>query len=202
VKIAWRFRMLTFTDKARERVLSFLQDEDGSVALRVAVQPGSPLAPQYELTLVDESDRQDGDAVVDGGGFTVYVDESSAEKLEGATVDWVESMYGGGFRVENPNVKPSGDAEDGELAQRVAQVIETHINPAVASHGGRVKLVDVRDKTVYVQLGGGCQGCGMATVTLKQGIERMLREAFPEIEDVIDVTDHLSGANPYYQQTR
>ena len=194
--------MLTFTDKARERVLSFLQDEEGSVALRVAVQPGSPLAPQYELTLVDESDKQDGDTVVDGGGFTVYVDESSVEKLEGATVDWVESMYGGGFRVENPNVKPSGDAADGELAEKVAQVIETHINPAVGSHGGRVKLIDVRDRTVYVQLGGGCQGCGMATVTLKQGIERMLREAFPEIEDVIDVTDHLSGANPYYQQTR
>jgi Fe/S biogenesis protein NfuA len=194
--------MLTFTDKARERVLSFLKDEGESVALRVAVQPGSPLAPQYELTLVDESDKQDGDTVVDGGGFKVYVDESSAEKLEGASVDWVENMYGGGFRVENPNVKPSGDAADGELAEKVAQVIETHINPAVAMHGGTVKLVDVRDKTVYVQLGGGCQGCGMATVTLKNGIERMLREAFPEIDDVIDVTDHLSGANPYYQQTR
>jgi len=191
--------MLTFTDKARERVLSFLEGEEGSVALRVAVQPGSPLAPQYELTLVDESDKQDGDTVVDAEGFKVYVDESSAEKLEGASVDWVESMYGGGFRVENPNVKPSGDAADGELAEKVSQVIETHINPAVASHGGRVKLVDVRDKTVYVELGGGCQGCGMATVTLKNGIERMLREAFPEIDDVIDVTDHLSGANPYYQ---
>ena len=191
--------MLTFTDKARERVLAFLKEEQESVVLRVAVQQGSPLVPEYELTLVDEADRQDGDAVIDGGGFTVYVDESSAEKLEGATVDWVENMYGGGFQVENPNVQPSGNAADGELAEKVAQVIETHINPAVAMHGGRVKLVDVRDNTVYVQLAGGCQGCGMAAVTLKHGIERMLREAFPEIEDVIDVTDHLSGSSPYYE---
>ena len=194
--------MLTFTDKARERVLAFLKDEEDSVVLRVAVQAGSPLAPEYELTLVDEADRQDSDAVIDGGGFTVYVDETSAEKLEGATVDWVENMYGGGFQVANPNVKPSGNAADGELAEKVAQVIETHINPAVAMHGGRVKLVDVRDSTVYVQLAGGCQGCGMATVTLKHGIERMLREAFPEIDDVIDVTDHSSGSSPYYEQRR
>ncbi len=192
--------MLTFTDKARERVLAFLKEEEESVVLRVAVQPGSPLVPEYELTLVDEADRQDGDTVIDGGGFTVYVDETSAEKLEGATVDWVENMYGGGFQVENPNVKTSGNAADGELAEKVAQVIETHINPAVAMHGGRVKLVDVRDNTVYVQLAGGCQGCGMATVTLKHGIERMLREAFPEIDDVVDVTDHSTGSRPYYQQ--
>lgn len=191
--------MLTFTDKARERVLEFMGQDDESVALRVAVE-GSPLAPEYELTLIDRADRQPGDSVVDGGGFEVYVDEKSAEKIEGATVDWIETMHGGGFQVENPNVKPLGsDAPRGEFAEAVAQVIDTHINPAVAMHGGRVVLVDVQENVIYVELAGGCQGCGMARVTLKQGIERMLKEAFPQITEVVDVTDHSVGTNPYYQ---
>jgi Fe/S biogenesis protein NfuA len=195
--------MLTFTDKARERVLEFISEEDGAVALRVAIQPGSPLALEYELSLVEQSDEQPGDRVLDAGGFKVYVDEESVEKLEGATVDWVESMDGGGFQVENPNVKPLGsEPPTGELAEKVAQVIDTRVNPAVAAHGGRIGLVDVRDNIVYVQLSGGCQGCGMATVTLKQGIERMLKEAFPEIIDVVDVTNHSMGADPYYQSSK
>ncbi len=195
--------MLTFTDKARERVMSFIEQEETPVALRVAVQAGSPLAPHYELTLVDESDHEPGDTVVDAGGFKVYIDEESAPKLEGATVGWIESLHGGGFQVENPNIKPIGSqAPTGELAKRISEVIETHINPAVAAHGGRIGLVDVQDDVVYVQLAGGCQGCGMATVTLKQGVERMLKQMFPQIREVVDVTDHSRGSNPYYQAAK
>lgn len=195
--------MLSFTDEARKRVLSFIERESTPVALRVAVQPGSPLAPHYELSLVDEWEKRDDDTVVELDGFKVYVDPDSAEKLEDATVDWIETVEGGGFQVESPNIKPIGsERPTGELAERIAQVIETRINPAVAMHGGRIALVDVRDNVVYVQLGGGCQGCGLATVTLKQGIERMLREAFPEIVDVVDVTDHARGSNPYYEQAK
>jgi Fe/S biogenesis protein NfuA len=192
--------MIVFTDKARERILAFIEQEENPVALRVTVQADSPLAPRYELSLVDEWDEQAGDTVVDAGGFKVFIGEASAGRIEGATVDWVEGMHGGGFNVVNPNVKPIGsEAPTGELAQRVAQVIEAQINPAVASHGGRVTLVDVRDDVVFVQLAGGCQGCGMATVTLKQGIERLIKELIPEVADVIDVTDHTMGRDPYYQ---
>ena len=195
--------MLTFTDQARERVLSFIQEEEGGVALRIAVHADSPLALQYELMLVDDSDLQPTDTTIDAGGFNVYVDESSVEKLDGATVDWVESMGGGGFQVENPNIKPLGsEPPSGELAKRLAQFIEAQINPAVASHGGKIALIDVRDNVVYVQLSGGCQGCGMATVTLKQGVERLIRETFPEVAEVIDVTDHSMGSNPYYEASR
>ena len=78
------------------------------------------------------------------------------------------------------------------------RVIDEQINPGVASHGGTVRLVDVRDNVVYVTMGGGCQGCGMASVTLTQGIKQMIRDAAPEIVDVQDVTDHAAGSNPYY----
>ena len=101
--------------------------------------------------------------------------------------------------MDNPNVRRLGETEPtGELADRVKQVLETRVNPAVASHGGQISLVDVDDADVYLELGGGCQGCGMARVTLKQGVEKMLREAIPDIGEIHDVTDHAAGTNPYY----
>ena len=84
-----------------------------------------------------------------------------------------------------------------DLMTKVQDLIENMINPAVAGHGGFVQLVDVKDNKVYLQMGGGCQGCGAADVTLKQGIERLIKEELPEIEEVLDTTDHDSGENPY-----
>lgn len=85
-----------------------------------------------------------------------------------------------------------------DLKAKVQELIETAINPAVAGHGGYVELLDVRDNTVYLQMGGGCQGCGAADITLKAGIERMIKDEIPEIVEVLDTTDHGAGANPYY----
>ena len=85
-----------------------------------------------------------------------------------------------------------------DLAAKVQELIDSTINPAVAGHGGFVQLMDVKDNKVYLQMGGGCQGCGAADVTLKAGIERLIKEELPEIEEVLDSTDHASGTNPYY----
>ena len=89
-----------------------------------------------------------------------------------------------------------------DLRARVQDLIDTMINPAVAGHGGFVELVDVQDNRVYLQMGGGCQGCGAADVTLKAGIERLIKEELPEVEEVLDATDHSAGTNPYYQPTK
>lgn len=188
--------MLTFTDRAREMILHFAEALDDP-KIRIAVH-GSPFAPQYEFALVDE-EPGDGDRVVAMDGFRVLMDEASAARIEGATVEWVETDRGTGFEVTNPNVKKLGEnAPTGALADRVREVLETRVNPAVASHGGEISLVDVDGDVVYLELGGGCQGCGMARVTLKQGVEKMLKEAIPEIAGIVDVTDHAAGANPYY----
>ena len=90
------------------------------------------------------------------------------------------------------------DAESDRIRNRVADLIATEINPAVASHGGFVSLIDVRGNTVYLELGGGCQGCGMAQLTLKQGIERAIREKVPGVGEILDTTDHAAGTNPYF----
>ena len=85
-----------------------------------------------------------------------------------------------------------------DLADKEQELIDSTINPAVAGHGGFVQLMEVKDNKVYIQMGGGCQGCGAADVTLKAGIERLIKEELPEIEEVLDSTDHASGTNPYY----
>ena len=195
--------MITFTEQAKRQVLSFIeQGGEPDQAVRVAMR-GSPLVPEYDLALVGEADATSDDTVFDAGGFKVLVDAQSVQGLEGATVDWVQDLQEAGFRIENPNVKPLGaEPPSGPLAGRVQALLETRINPAIAAHGGHAALVDLRERVMYVQLSGGCQGCGMASVTLRQGIERMVREALPEIEGIVDVTDHAAGRNPYYQPSK
>ena len=85
-----------------------------------------------------------------------------------------------------------------ELKSKVQDLVDTSINPAIAAHGGWVELLDVKDSVVYLQMGGGCQGCGAADITLKAGIERLIEEELPEITEVLDTTDHAAGENPFY----
>ncbi|MGB5528268.1 MAG: iron-sulfur cluster assembly accessory protein [Gemmatimonadota bacterium] len=191
--------MVTFTDGAKAHVVAFLAEESEPLAVRIEVLDSSPLAPQYDLALIEESEKEAGDQVYQQGGFEVVVPRSSVDLLQGATVDWVESIQGSGFKVENPNIVPIGEGlAEGPLADRVKQVIEMQVNPAIASHGGSVTLVEVRDDVVYLEMMGGCQGCGMAAVTLAQGIRRIIMENVPDVRDIVDVTNHDAGANPYY----
>jgi Fe-S cluster biogenesis protein NfuA len=95
-----------------------------------------------------------------------------------------------------------GRPSETEIREKVQQLLDTEINPAVGMHGGYVSLIDVRGNTVYIQMGGGCQGCGMADVTLKHGIETMIRQTIPEVGEILDATDHASGRNPYYAPTK
>jgi Fe/S biogenesis protein NfuA len=104
--------------------------------------------------------------------------------------------YDTGLRGDDMSTESPDNSTD--LKSRVQEIIDTMINPAVAGHGGYVELIDVQDNRVYLQMGGGCQGCGAADVTLKAGIERLLREEIPEIAEILDTTDHAAGTNPYY----
>ncbi len=177
-----------------------MQEEgDDDLAVRIEVLSSSPLAPEYDMALVGRDELEPDDRLFEADGLRVAVAEESASLLEGTKVDWVEAVQGGGFKFENPNLKPIGsEPVTGPLTDRVKQVIEERINPGIAMHGGNVTLVEVRGDVAYLEMSGGCQGCGMAAVTLKQGIERMLTEEVPEITGVVDVTDHSSGASPYY----
>ena len=193
---------LNFTDRARDMVVSFMDlDEDGLQALRVAVD-GSPFAPRYELTLVDAENRADTDVEVSAGNFNVLVDEASVKRLDGATVDYVETVQESGFQItpDADAVKAAmeGTGPAGALADRVRHVLDTEINPAVASHGGSINLVDVQGTEIFIEMAGGCQGCAMSRMTLRQGVERMVSQAVPDVTAIHDVTDHDGGDNPYF----
>ena len=194
--------MITFTDRAREMVRTFVDETDeGPQALRIAVA-GSPAAPRFDLTLVDAHERRDDEREVDGGGFTVLVRESDIATLDGAAVDFVDRVNESGFEVRpraatSAGAPRTGGEPTGEIAERVRSVLDSQVNPAIAAHGGLISLVDVEETEVYVEMSGGCQGCALSRMTLRQGVERMLREAVPELTAVHDVTDHASGANPY-----
>ena len=193
---------LNFSDKARDMVASFMDlEEDGPQALRIAVE-GSPFAPNYELTLVDAATRVESDLEVDAGSFKVLVDGGSAERLNGATVDFVETIQESGFQITpDPDAAKAaldGAGPAGELADRVTHVLDTEINPAIAAHGGVINLVDVRGTEIFIEMAGGCQGCAMSRMTLRQGVERMVSQSVPEVTAIHDVTDHASGDNPYF----
>ena len=182
--------MISFTDTARDRVLHFIeaQRSQGVTALRIAGNRA-----EQRLWLVKPDDKRDDDQVQTEEGFEVYLDRLSAGQLDGATVDFVDGVMQSGFRLFF-----AGSTWDDPLAQKVQDVIDKQVNPGVASHGGAVTLEGVEDGVALIRFGGGCHGCGAADVTLKQGIDRMLREAVPEITGVRDVTDHATGENPYY----
>lgn len=185
--------LLEVTKTAQEKIQGVIEAEDVEVeGLRIGIEGRSATAFQYSLGLATETEEDD--IVIEIGTFKVLVDAKSAADLKGAVIDYVEDLNSSGFKIENPNIP----TWDNPKAQKIQELIDERINPAVAAHGGQIDLLNVEDETIYIHMGGGCQGCGMANVTLKHGIEAMVQEVFPEIKQVIDTTDHASGTNPYY----
>ena len=200
--------LLTITEEARAKVLEARAaeaDADG-LALWVEVDGEQSGAYTYLMEFRPTSELGDDVVIQHHDDLPVAIPADSVERLDGATL-----AFNGGMVMQNPNRpvpaspamldRPPADLS-GEVPQRVIQVLEEQINPAIASHGGHAELVAVEDSVAYLRLSGGCQGCGMAAVTLSQGIEVAILDMVPEITEVIDVTDHASGANPFYEAAK
>ena len=182
--------LVTLTDPARETVVATLEKlSQESRTLRLAIQGRTAETFRYSFAVVEDDHVGPDDLVVDCGDFRVLIDKQSALSLKGTTIDFA----GGNWKIDNPNPTWSDPQ-----AMQIQQIIDEIINPGVASHGGNVELIAVQENIVYLQLGGGCQGCGLVDVTLRQGIERILKQEMPELVGVVDTTDHASGENPYY----
>jgi len=192
-------QIVVVTDAAREKIREIMEMQGitGRGAIRVGIAGRGPAGFNYSMSLEEDAQPAEGEVAQDEGDFKILVDTASLDKLRGASVDFVGQLVGGGFKIENPN-----SVWDDPLAVEIQALIDSQINPGVASHGGFVELLDVKDSKVFVRMGGGCQGCGMASVTLKQGVEVLIRQNFPQISDVVDTTDHAGGDNPYYQPSK
>jgi Fe/S biogenesis protein NfuA len=205
--------VVAVTERALAKALAVRDEEPDGDKLALFLEVTEPNAFEYgyDLYFDDDGAIREGDVVQEENGLRLVIPATSVDKVRGATLDLSKNLLNPGWVVDNPNApSPSpavggtvdlGDLE-GTVEEKVAVVLERVINPAIAAHGGRADLVAVEDKTAYLQLSGGCQGCGMASVTLTQGIEVSLKEAVPEIENVVDVTDHASGSNPYFQPAK
>jgi len=199
----------------QEKVLEITQGAVDKIAEMIAMRGGEPLAVrvvvnltasggQSEFSFVPVDDQKENDRVLDTGPFKMYFDPMAAENLKGAKVDFDEKRYSTGFHIEYENPLAGylesrrKDWGDDPIANKVQLVVDEKINPGVAGHGGWVVLLDVQGDTAFVEMGGGCKGCAISTMTLKQGIERIITEEVPEIKRVLDKTDHAGGENPYY----
>ena len=189
---------IELTESAAERLQSAIDGHDKAVTgIRLSVTGRGPTGFQHSLSLIEEGEDVGEDRTVEAGGITVFVEARNAEYLNGVSID-VDSETGGGMLTfDNPN-SLWRDA----VAAKLQELFDSQINPQIAAHGGTVSLLAVEGKVAYIELGGGCVGCGMVDVTLKQGIEVAIRDSVPEIEQVVDSTDHGSGSNPYYKPSK
>jgi Fe/S biogenesis protein NfuA len=162
-----------------------------------AMHPGTPRA-DVRLEFAEPGDLHGDEWAVDCEGFTMWLDASSVEYLDGAEIDYAQQATGGQLQIRAPKIKGQAPTESASLVERVRWVVEHEINPQLAQHKGHVSVQEVSsDGVVILNFGGGCHGCGMADVTLKQGIEKTLLEKVPGVVAVRDATDHASGTAPY-----
>ena len=191
--------MIELSEPALQYFRHLLATQGGdAIGIRVsAVHAGTPKA-DARLEFCESGDLQGDEWSLDCDGFALYVDADSAPWLDGAQIDYATNATGGQLTIRAPKIKGQVPGADASLAERVQYLIDSEINPMLASHKGRVALERVGDDgAVYLRFGGGCHGCGMADVTLKNGIEKTLRERIPEVSAVRDATDHATGAAPY-----
>ncbi len=208
--------ILTVTEVARQKVLRVraAETDPESLALWLEVSGVANGKYRYDMYFQPADYAGPTDAVQQHDDLSVVIPNFSIDKVRGSTLDVAGDPIEGGLVLDNPNspspavaapgssVPPPPADLTGDVPQRVIQVLDSQINPSIAAHGGHAQLVAVEGDTAYLRLSGGCQGCGMASVTLSQGIEVLLKESVPEILRVVDVTDHASGTNPYFEQAK
>jgi Fe/S biogenesis protein NfuA len=193
--------VITVTDVARATIIGLRRaepDPDG-LALRLDVVGDDGTEFAYELTFEPLAEAADDDVLFHSEGLPVLVPASAIDSLKGATLDESDPT---GLVLRNPNrPEPREKANpwpEGSVAAKVQELLDGEINPALASHGGFASLERVEGSTAYLLMGGGCQGCGLAQMTLTEGIKAAIEEAIPEIDRVVDVTDHAAGENPFF----
>ncbi len=199
--------VVTVTERARATVLGLrdAEPEGEALALRIEITGEAVAEYVYELTFEPVGDAGPDDVVGFSGELPVMVPAGSVDRLRGATLDEAD---GTGLVLRNPNrptrsLAPGGPSyEEGTVEHRIQSLLDVEINPMLASHGGFTTLERVEGDVAYMFMGGGCQGCGLAKLTLTEGIKATIEKEIDEIREVIDITDHTAGENPFYESAK
>jgi Fe/S biogenesis protein NfuA len=193
--------MIEITKSAQEyfgRLIAQQEMDDVGLYLTV-LKPGTPLAScDLQFHVPGQSGQEEIEFKYDA--FKLYIPAGSEHWLEEAKIDFEKTDAGSQLTIKAPGIKGNRPDDSESLEEKIAWVLQSEINPGLASHGGKVSLELITpENEVVLRFGGGCHGCGMVNVTLQDGIEKTLKEYFPEIKAVIDATDHATGSNPYYK---
>ena len=191
--------MIQISDNAQAHFRKLIEREalPGLGVRLAAVHAGTPKA-DVRLEFAEPDELQGDEWAIDCEGFTLWLDAPSAPFLDGAQIDYESRATGGQLQIRAPKIKGDVPAESASMVGRVRWLIDSEINPQLASHRGHVSLQEVTaEGVVILRFGGGCHGCGMVDVTLKQGIERTLMDKVPGVTAVRDATDHETGTAPY-----
>ncbi|RKF21477.1 iron-sulfur cluster biogenesis protein NfuA [Alginatibacterium sediminis] len=192
--------MIHISDSAQEHFAKLLEKQPEGTNIRVfVVNPGTPNA-ECGVSYCPIDSVEDEDTRLKFKYFDALVDDTSVAYLEEAEIDYVTDKMGAQLTLKAPNAKMKKVSDDASLIERVEYVIQTQVNPGLASHGGNVTVLELDDQGVAVlQFGGGCNGCSQVDFTLKEGIEKQLLELFPgELTGVRDITEHEAGEHSYY----
>ncbi len=188
---------ITITDSAREYLRDLLAKQEGDVSIRMFVSdPGTPKAETC-IAYCRPGDEEQDDVVEDLDYFKVYFEKRSMPFLVDAKVDFSQDKFGGQLTIRAPNSRVPNVTDDSPIEDRINYVLYNEINPGLASHGGNITLEEVTDGIAILRFGGGCQGCGMVDMTLKEGVESTLINRIPELKGVRDVTDHTDRSQAY-----
>jgi Fe/S biogenesis protein NfuA len=191
--------MINISESAQRHFRKLIEREGlPGLGVRLAAVHAGTTRADVRLEFAEPGDLQGDEWAVDCEGFTIWLDAASVKFLDGAEIDYETQSTGGQLQIRAPKIKGEAPAESASLVERVHWIVEHEINPQLASHRGNVSVQEVTaDGVVLLRFGGGCHGCGMADVTLKQGIEKTLLTKVPGVTAVRDATDHESGQAPY-----
>lgn len=199
--------VVTVTERARGTILGLraAEPESDTLALRIEITGEAVAEYVYELTFEAVADVGPEDVVGYSGDLPVLVPSDSIDRLRGATLDEAD---GTGLVLRNPNrptrslAPDAATYEEGTVEHRIQSLLDTEVNPMLASHGGFTTLDRVEGDVAYMFMGGGCQGCGLAKLTLTEGIKATIEKEIDEIREVVDITDHSAGENPFYESAK
>ncbi len=191
--------MIQISEAAQSHFRKLIEREAiPGLGVRLAARDAGTPRADVRLEFAEPAELAGDEWAVDCDGFTLWLDAASAPFLDGAQIDYEAKATGGQLQIRAPGIKGSAPAASASLVERVRWTLEQEVNPQLAQHRGHVSLQEVTaDGVVVLRFGGGCHGCGMADVTLKQGIEKTLMEQVPGVTAVRDATDHASGEAPY-----
>ena len=190
--------ILTVTELAQSEIREVIQSDDevGNL-IRVEARQAAPYRFDYDIYFIDPDDVTEDDVQIPIAELVFVATPESAANLEGSTIDFVVGPPAG-FKFDNPRIKRSFDDP---METALHDFIEEKINPIIAAHRGHILLHGIKDMVVYLEMGGSCQGCGMAAQTLRESVEKQICARFPDLLDIVDVTNHDEGSNPFYVRT-